>query len=577
MRLVHRWVVGVVVAGAMVLLVAAPASAHAQLISTTPEANAILTAPPRQVTLQFGENVEVSLGAIRLFDANGNEISIGPPEHPGGTGAVVAADLPTLGTGAYVVAWRVVSADSHPVHGAFTFQIGAGSGVTDPNLVSRILTSEGGDRIVGVVLGAARFLAYAALAVLVGGLWMLAVAWPDGERSRRARAVLWAALVVGLLATAAGIGVQAPYAEGSSLSRMFEPAGWQAVVATRSGRAWEARLLLLAVAGAGLLFTLRWIRSSTWRLVALVAGGALVVAYAESGHGGVGRDAFVGLVSTIGHLTAMSIWVGGLVMLALVVLPTAVTADALAVTRRFSAYAFAAVAVIVVSGVVQAWRQVGSLDALTSTTYGRVLLVKTALVIGLIGVGAASRRLLQRRLLDWRPQTPARALSAAVNDDAINEVVADDVVDEPESARRRLRRTIGAEVVLAAAVLTVTSLLVATAPAIAQASGPFDATVVQGNRIANITVIPAHAGRNTLHIYVITPGGALQAASEISVSITNSDRDVGPLSVDVEIAGPNHVTTDAMQIPFAGTWQLDVDARFGDFDQTTFTTNFHAP
>ena len=61
--------------------------------------------------------------------------------------------------------------------------------------------------------------------------------------------------------------------------------------------------------------------------------------------------------------------------------------------------------------------------------------------------------------------------------------------------------------VLAAAVLTVTSLLVATAPAIAQASGPFDATVVQDSLIANITVIPAHAGRNTLHVYVITPGG----------------------------------------------------------------------
>ena len=67
-----------------------------------------------------------------------------------------------------------------------------------------------------------------------------------------------------------------------------------------------------------------------------------------------------------------------------------------------------------------------------------------------------------------------------------------------------------------------------------------------------------------------------QAASEITVSITNTDRDVGPLPVDVEVAGPNHVTTDAMQVPFAGTWQLEVDARFGDFDQTTFTTSFHA-
>ena len=124
--------------------------------------------------------------------------------------------------------------------------------------------------------------------------------------------------------------------------------------------------------------------------------------------------------------------------------------------------------------------------------------------------------------------------------------------------------------------LGVTSVLVSTAPAVAEVSGPFNATVLQGGRIANITIIPAAVGQNTLHVYITTPAGALDKASSITVTITNVDRKVGPLPVTVEDAGPNHVTTDDMQVPFAGTWQIDVAALFGNFDKTDFVTSFTA-
>jgi copper transport protein len=381
---------------------------------------------------------------------------------------------------------------------------------------------------------------------------------------------LWTALVAGVVATAMGIALQAPYAEGAGLSRMFEPSGWRAVVDTRSGRAWEARLLLLLLVGTGLLATIRRVRTTAWRLVAGAAGVALIVAYAESGHGGVGRAPLVGLVVTVAHLAAMSVWVGGLVLLALVVLPTPSPAEAIGVTRRFSAWAFAAVVVVVASGLVQAWRQVGSLHAATSTTYGRTLLVKTALVVALVGVGALSRLALQRRLFDWRPAAVAQPVGAAVAVDHDRTGVDDDA-----SVLRRLRRTVGAEVVLAGAVLAVTSLLVAAAPAVSAATGPFNTSVVQGSRIADISIIPAGVGRNTTHIYIITPSGSLDPASSIDVSITNLDRNIGPLPVPVEKAGPNHVTTDNMQIPFPGTWRIDVAAVFGQFDQVDFLATFH--
>ncbi len=460
-----------------ILAWALPASAHAVLESSQPTAGAVLTDPPRQISLHFGEPVEVSLGAIRLFDARGHEISVGPPMHPGGTGSVVSSDVPDLDPGGYVVAWHVVSADSHPVHGAFTFQVGTGAGVTDPNLVANILSSEGGNRTVGVVLGVARFVSYAALAVVVGGIALLVMAWPAGRRSRRARTILWIGVVAGILATAAGIAVQAPYAEGSGLGRMFEPSGWRAVVATRSGRAWEVRLLVFLVAGPILLATIAKLRRRGWQLAAIAAGAVLVIAYAESGHGGVGRAAFPGLIATIAHLGGMSLWIGGLVLLGLAVLPVASATTGVDVARRFSPVAFAAVGVVVASGLVQAWRQVGSFDNVTTTTYGRLLLVKTAIVVVLVGVGALSRRVLQKRLLEWRPEPVPAAVGAAVD-------VADAAVEpapDPEAMRRRLRRSVGAEILLAAAVLAVTSLLVATAPAVAVTTGPFNATIVDGS------------------------------------------------------------------------------------------------
>jgi copper transport protein len=571
----RRLAVALAVAAVALLTLALPASAHAVLESTTPAAGSVLDQPPKQVTLTFGESVEISLGSIRLFDGAGKEIAIGPPTHPGGTGSLVASDLPTLGNGSYVVAWRVVSADSHPVDGAFTFQVGTGAAASDPNVVAQILANEGGDRTVGVALGVARFVAYAALAVLVGGLFFVAVVWPDGAESRPTRLVLWIGLAAAVLATAAGIALQAPYAEGSAITRALEPSGWRAVVATRSGRAWEARLLVFAVCGTGLLLTLRRSQQAAWRVLAATAGVVVLYAYGQSGHGGLGRAALAGLFATMVHLGAMSIWVGGLVLLGVVALAALPAGDGIAVGRRFSPIAFWAVAAVVASGLGQAWRQVGSLSALTATTYGRVLLVKTAVVVLLIAVAARSRSYLQDRLLG-RPRPHAVAVAG--------EVGAAVAVDEPDqrdaadtsAVRRRLLRTVGLEIALAAAVLGVTSILVATAPAVTAATGPFNATVVEGTRIANITIIPAATGPNTLHVYVTTPGGALDKASTITVTITNSERKVGPINVPVENAGPNHVTTDNMQVPFSGRWQIDVAALFGDFDKTDFVTTFTA-
>ena len=562
MRRALAVLVGLVVTVASILLLAGPASAHASLETSDPANGAVLTQPPSQIVLGFDESVDIALGAIRLYDGRGHEIDVGAAHHQGDN-AHVAVSVPKLADDAYVVSWRVVSADSHPVHGAFTFQVGTGAAVRDPGLISRLLAQEGGNPSAGAILGISRFLSYGALAVVVGGLAFLSVVWPAGAGRRRVRVVLWAALAVGVVAGLVAIGVQAPYASGRALTDALKPSQWSEVLHTRSGQAWGLRLLVLAVMGAGLLVTVERLRTQLWRVAGVLGALALFVLVAMGGHGTTGRWAAIGLLATVAHLGGMSVWIGGLTMLLVGVLRDPDPHDGLARVRAFSPIAFGAVAVIVVSGVVQAYRQVGSIDALTNTDYGRLLLVKTAFVVVAVAVAWGSRRLIQG---SPEPAPLALAAGAAV----LERSDTDDA--SLRRTRRRLRRTIGAEIALAAAVLAVTSLLVASAPAIADVGKPFNATITQGDRLASITVDPARTGRNTMHVYISTPGGALDKAQDITVRMTLPSRDLGPIPVPVEDAGPNHVLSDNLQLPFSGDWEVEILATFGQNEQVRFAT-----
>jgi len=320
---------------------------------------------------------------------------------------------------------------------------------------------------------------------------------------------------------------------------------------------------VLAVMGAGLLLTVERLRTQLWRVAGVLGALALFVLVAMGGHGTTGRWAAIGLLATVAHLGGMSVWIGGLTMLLVGVLRDPDPHDGLARVRAFSPIAFGAVAVIVVSGVVQAYRQVGSIDALTNTDYGRLLLVKTAFVVVAVAVAWGSRRLIQG---SPEPAPLALAAGAAV----LERSDTDDA--SLRRTRRRLRRTIGAEIALAAAVLAVTSLLVASAPAIADVGKPFNATITQGDRLASITVDPARTGRNTMHVYISTPGGALDKAQDITVRMTLPSRDLGPIPVPVEDAGPNHVLSDNLQLPFSGDWEVEILATFGQNEQVRFAT-----
>lgn len=391
---------------------AAPASAHAALTGSDPKDGAVVATAPKEVNLTFSEQVAMSPDSIRVLDPAGRRADTGEIRDLC-SGSVVRygvglrAGLPD---GTYTVAWQTVSADSHPIAGAFTFSIGAPS-TTSVALPDR--TPGGG--VVGVLYGIARYLSYAGFAVLVGGGAFVLACWPRGASVRPVQQTVVRGWLTLTGATLALLLLRNPYTGSGELSDAFDLAGLKAVLETKTGAALTSRLLLL---GAAALFVAVLFGAYARRTdpkekkdlaFGLGLGGTVVAAgiagtWALAEHASTGIQPGIAMPVDILHLLAVAAWLGGLTVL-LVALYRAPSLDRRAVAR-FSTVALGSVTVLAATGLYQSWRQVGSWSALTGTRYGQLLLVKAGLVAVLVGIAWISRR-WTRRLADPAPAATA--------------------------------------------------------------------------------------------------------------------------------------------------------------------------
>ncbi|HEY0399759.1 MAG TPA: copper resistance protein CopC [Acidimicrobiia bacterium] len=558
-----RLLVAAVLALGAVFLAAAPAFAHAQLTSTEPVGGTALATSPSRVVLRFGESVEIPLGSVRVFASpSGKQVETGAAGHADGQGNAVAVKLPKLDKGTYIVTWRVTSADAHPVHGAFTFVVGSGKGgAGDAALVEKLLSSGGGSTTVGAVYAVIRFAAFSALVVLVGGFAFLALVWPGGAALARARRLLWAAWGAAVVTTAVGIPVQGVYAAGLPLSKVASSTVLSGVLDERFGKVWGARLVLLAlmalvlvalgrrpVAGGAAL-------PPAIRAAGGVLGVGLLLTPGLAGHASTQDLVPLAVASDVVHLVSVSLWLGGLAMLAVAVLPRRLPDELAAVVPRFSRIAFGAVIAILATGTFQGWREVRSKAALTDTTYGRLLIVKVVLFAVLVALGALSRRFVQARY-----RVPAARLSFGPGTDT---------ADPDGETVTQLRKTVGAETVLAVVVLAVTALLVNAQPARSALAQPYSTEMRSDTVWVDVTVDPAKAGPAALHFYTLSPQGSQQEVQDLTVTLSLPSQDVGPLTVPVTRAGPGHFSAYNFNIPLRGQWKLEVKALLSDIDEAT--------
>ncbi|WP_344554047.1 FixH family protein [Kitasatospora saccharophila] len=411
----------------LVLGGATAASAHATLEGTDPERGSVVATAPAAVTLTFSEGVSLSTDSVRVLDPQGNAVDDGKPDHVDGRAATARVALRSgLANGTYTVAWRAVSEDSHPVGGAFTFSIGAPS---DTSVNPAAVQGAEADGAVAFAYGTARTVAYAAFALLVGAAAFVIVVWPGGAAVRGVQRLLMTGWVALLLSTVAVLMLRGPYERGSGLGQSFDLSLVRATLDERIGTALAARLLLLAAAGVFLSLLVgqlgtqqakpapapeadtadtgpedeeeaelrRLERAAAERpqrdtrlglgLAGLALALALSATWVGADHSSVGLQVPLALPLAALHLLAMAGWLGGLAVLA-VGLRRGLPAAAV---DRFSKLAFWLVAVLVVTGVYQSWRGLGSWSALVDTSYGRLLLIKVGCVAAMLGVAWISR------------------------------------------------------------------------------------------------------------------------------------------------------------------------------------------
>ncbi len=531
----------------VVMLMLAPAAgAHSTLVETEPARDRVVEHSPKRVVLHFDEAVETALGSIIVYDGDGNRVDAGEIMRPRPESVAVGIDR-ALERGTYTVAWRVISADSDPINGAWVFHVQA-PGAQPGGVADQVL--EDTPFATSVFYLGGRALDFALLLACVGGTAALVYALRFASESVRRRllaivAVLAAALaVVSLLE----LGLQGAYADGRGLGHGYQWDVISSVIDTRFGN-WA---LIRAGIATALCVVALVARAQAPRtrspvlIAALLLAAGLVVTPGLSGHASVSGP--VSIVADAAHVQAAGIWTGGLAFVVLGLVLTRKNRWDLAATSvpRFSTMAVVSVAALIVAGSINGYLQVRVFRALWETEYGILLLVKVGLVLPLLALGAYNNRYAVPRLRE-------RIASGL--------------------ERRRFMRFASVELVVMVAVVGVTAALVNAPPAKTevQMHEPAEMELELGPMMAHMEVTPGMLGPNEIHLE-FTKG----RPDEVKVSAHLKEKDIGPLRYRAR-RGMEHgvyVVRRANLSP-AGDWEIRVDARRGDFD--LFSDTVHVP
>lgn len=502
------------IAALVSLLAPASARAHAELDATAPARGAVVERAPSQFALRFSESVEGSFSAVRVYDAAGRRVDRGTAFHPDGSGSRLAVRLRGgLAAGTYTATYRVLSADGHVVSGGSVFSVGRPGPAGET--VEQLLAGADSGPTTSVAFALVRALQYAAIALGVGAV-LLALALMPGASWRGPMRV---AVPAGALSAVLLIWLQGAAARGASLWSAAAPATLGEVLDTRFGLVWAVAAGCWVALGALLAAGRRGPALSCLPLAFLIAAPAL------SGHPGA-ADRAVLLPANVIHVTAMAVWLGGLCVLLFAVPRGRRPHDAIA---RFSNLALASVGALLITGLVQAYVQIGELRLVAETAYGRAVLIKLALLLALVGLGARNRLAGVRRA------------------------------------------TLKAEVATIAVVLGVTGALAGYAPARDVSRGPFSGSAVIAGTRVDVTLDPASVGANVAHLYLVDPtGGApVDRAEEVRVTATPPGEGLGPITERASRSGPGHFTVTGLALPVRGAWKLAVTVRVSAFDESS--------
>jgi copper transport protein len=509
----------------LIFCVAGQAFAHAALVASGPVDGAVLAKAPDELSLTFDEPVSPLI--LKLIEPDGREAPLGKPKFDGNR--LVLGAPANLGAGSYVLSWRVISEDGHPVGGAVVFSIGVPSAGTAARVAEAI------DWPLRAVIWFCRLLVYGGLFGGVGGAFFLA--WVAGG-ARAARRFTAGACIAGLVAAALSLGLLGVDALDLGLASLLRPRVWATALST-------SYAFTALFAAFSMLAALRALFARSRREARAVSALAMIgvgLALASSGHAATADPQWLMRPAVFIHAAAVAFWVGALAPLA--VLCTRHDPAAPPALRRFSATIPYVLAGLLAAGIVLAVVQIGHVGALVSTDYGRVLLAKLSLVAILLLLAAFNR---------WRLTKPILAGDAR--------------------AERRFVRSVAGEIVLVTAILCCVALWRFTPPprALADAAPvpPVSVHIHAERAMASVTVSPGRAGQVSVSAFVV--GGDLEPldAKEVTLSFSMPSAGIEPIRRNARKLDAGQWRIDGLRLPVAGRWDVSVIILISDFESVT--------
>lgn len=521
----------------VVLFAPATAGAHAVLVEATPSDESTTEQPVREVELRFNEGVSAAFGGVKAYGPDGSRVDSGDVDSGGKT---VRVPVRASARGTYAVSYRVVSADGHPVRGATTFHVGQRSDSTRSEDAARDASKS--NRAVEVAFGAVRGIALLALLGLAGGVAFVTCLAP-GSRPR----LLGWMLLVGMAMVAASFVLDAMNATGLGVVDSLRGEVLRAEARTTWGRSALVQLVLLALLAIWLrVVDLRGVRSLGRGLVVAVPFFLPLAAWSAGGHAVADEPVWLRLPLDVLHMSMAALWIGGLLQLLGYLRRDAVTIEHV---ERYSTAMLVTVGLLVATGLYASWSEIGlSRYALADTTYGRLVIAKSLLLVGVMPLA----------LLNRRRNVPGLRGGAGIR---------------PNDARRSLRRYALGEVGLLVLVLAATAALIQTPPArTAVDPGIVDVDVrLASGATAQLVIDPARAGSNEIHVYASTKDRRLDDAVTNVLLEGDGPNGIENLKLPLLPSGPGHFTTPARTIPFPGTWTFSVIVERGRFESDAGT------
>lgn len=534
----------------------AGASAHAYLVKTVPAASVVLEAPPPNIQLTYDEAVEPRLAIISVTDADGHQDTTGPVRRSSADPDTLVVPLRAhLPEGWYLIFWRAISVDGHPVEGAFTYAVGPSPGPAPqfrvPNISATAVTPQ---------LLIARWVMFLAVMAAVGLFVMrLLTARPlvrdvDGVRLRALSVAFTVAAVVGLIA----IPVYLDFSTANdTLRSVFNLSALVPLFrVTAFGRAivdLEVCFALFCVAAGIALWVDRpeRARRSIAELIALcgalLAAAAVLIIPGAAGHAAQTSPRGLTLLFDWLHMASGSVWLGGLV--GLLVLWFSVSARervaALSVyVPRFSNVAVASVVVLGATGVGEAINHMPAVNALWETSYGQAILVKTGLLGGALLIASGN-------LLRSRPRLIAARRRPEVG----------------EPAARLLRGLVSGELVIVVGVVFAAAVLSSLAPpppafalensAIAKVGpGRVAETVRHAGYVLQVLVSPNKAAASDSFALRITKGGQPVRGANVTLLFNHLEMEMPTQEYQLTETQPGVYSRAAPALVMVGPWGL---------------------